>query len=168
MAYVTTPTDDRVALRTMAERRRRVVRSVLTVVFVTLVMVVLSVLNRDRAAISSCEDRMRYAVRVLQENHKQWLKDPARFPLDVIRDRLGDAWNSGVFENSRFTEQAAFMGSVGVCCCERPHGRLFRPGLRHLIVFKVREETYQFLTLEEGEFARQADGLGLGGALIQP
>jgi hypothetical protein len=151
----------------MAERRRRVVRSVLTVLFISLVMVVLSALNRDRAAIDSCEQRMRYAVRVLQDNHKQWLQAPSTFPLDIIRDRLGDAWNGSVFENSRFTEQAAFMVSVGVCCCERPHGRLFRPGLRHVVVYRVREETYDLLTLEEGEFARRADGLGLGGALLE-
>jgi hypothetical protein len=152
----------------MAERRRRVVRSVLTVGFISLVMVVLSAMNRDREAIDSCEQRMHYAMRVLQDNHKQWLQDPSVFPLVIIRNRLGDAWNAGVFENLRFTEQTAFMGSVGVCCCERPHGRLFRPGLRHMIVYRVRGETYDLVTLEESEFARQADGLGLRGVLLQP
>jgi hypothetical protein len=158
--------DERIVRRTMIERRRRVLRSVAAVAFVSLVMIVLAAMNRDREAIDSCEQRMRHAVRMLQDNHKQWLKDPARFPLDIVRDRLGEAWNWSVFENTRFTEQAAYLSAVGVCCCERPHGRLFRPGLRRAIVYHVRDETYSVRTLTESEFAKQADALGLGGVLL--
>ncbi len=158
--------DERILRRTLSERRRRVLRSVATVAFVSLVMTVLAALNRDREAIDSCEQRMRHAVRILQDNHKDWLKNTTRFPLDIVRDRLGEAWNWNVFENTRFTEQAAYLAAVGVCCCERPHGRLFRPGLRHAIVYRVRDETYEPRTLTESEFAQQADALGLGGVLL--
>jgi hypothetical protein len=154
-------TSDRVALRTLGERRRRVLRNVLFVVVVSLVMLVLTVANRDQQAIDGCKERMEYAVKTLREHHREWLRDPQKFALPLIEAHLGDTWRYHVLDNWRFTEQAAFAREVGVCCCERPHSPLFLAAGRHVIIYHVAEQEYELKWMTEREFARRAEELGL-------
>ena len=151
---------ERVARRTMAQRRRRVIRSVLTVVLVTLVMLLLSVLSRDEQAVWGCRERMELALKTFQQHHQEWMRDPLKFPLPSIEAQLGDIWRDHVLDNWHFTEQAAFAREVGVCCCERSHSRLFRPSGRHVILFNVPEQKYELKWMDESEFARRAKELG--------
>jgi hypothetical protein len=149
-----------VALRIMAQRRRRVIRGVLTVILGTLVILVLSILNRDQQALDACRARMEDALKTFQEHHQDWLRDPLKFPLPSIEARLGDEWRDHVLDNWRFTEQAAYSREVGVCCCERPHTRLFRPAGRYVILFNVPAQKYELKWMHESEFARRAAELG--------
>lgn len=152
---------DRVALRTLGERRRRVLRRVLFVVVVSLVMLVITIANRDQQSIDSCKKRMEYAVSALREHHSDWLRDPQKFPLRLIAEQMGDVWRDHVLDNWRFSEQAAFAREVGVCCCERPHNPLFLPPGRHLIIYHVAKREYELKWMTEREFARRAEELGL-------
>ncbi len=152
---------ERVALRTMVQRRRRVLRSVLAVVLGALVLLVLSILNRDAQALEACRQRMEQALKTFQQHHQEWLRDPLKFPLPSVEAQLGDVWREHVLDNWRFTEQAAYAHEVGVCCCEQPHSRLFRPAGRYVILFNVPEQKYELKWMDEPEFARRAVELGL-------
>lgn len=156
-----TATSGAIASRVMMQRRRRVIRSALTVLGVTVVMLVLTIMNRDQQAVESCRHRMETAQETLQEQHQEWLRDPQKFPLRAVAAQLGDVWREHVLDNWRFSEQAAFARRVGVCCCERPHSRLFRPAGRHVIIFHGGEHRYELIWMNEGEFAEQAEQLGL-------
>ena len=151
---------ERAARRTLAQRRRRVLRSALTVIAIMLVMLVLTVLNRDEQALHACRERMEQALQTFQKHHEEWLRDPLKFPLPSVEAQLGDVWRDHVLDNWRYTEQAATTNEVGVCCCERPHSRLFRPSGRHVIVFNVPQQKYELRWMNEDEFIRRADELG--------
>lgn len=152
---------ERVARRTLVERRRRVLRRVLFVVAVTLVMVVITVANRDQQSIDACKQRMEYAVKALREHHSEWLRDPQKFSLPLLEAQLGDAWRDHVLDNWRFTEEAAFAREVGVCCCERPHSPMFLPAGRYVIIYHVAAQQYELKWMTEREFAEHAEELGL-------
>jgi hypothetical protein len=152
---------ERVALRTLGERRRRVLRSLLFVVAIMLVVIVVTVANRDQQAIDGCKRQMEYAVATLRADHSEWLRDPQKFPLPRIADHLGDGWREHVLDNWRFTEQAAFAREVGVCCCERAHSPLFLAPGRQVIIYHVGKQEYELKWMTEGEFARRAEELGL-------
>ena len=151
---------ERVARRTLAQRRRRVLASALTVILITLVMLLLTILNRDEQAVRACRERMEQALVTFQQHHEEWLRDPLKFPLPSVEAQLGDVWREHVLDNWRYTEQAAAADDVGVCCCERPHSRLFRPSGRHVIVFNVPGQKYGLRWMDEDDFVRRADELG--------
>jgi hypothetical protein len=152
---------ERVTMRTLGERRRRVLRSVLFVVVVMLVMLVLTLANRDQQSIDACKKRMEYAVATLRDHHGEFLRDPQKFPLPLIARHFGDAWRDHVLDNWRFSEQAAFAREVGVCCCERPHSPLFLAPGRHVIIYHVDTQQYELKWMTEREFAKRAEALGL-------
>jgi len=151
----------RVLLQALRRRRRRVLWRVAVFVGLTLLMVVLSVVNRDREAIQTCRTRMETAARVLRSHHADWLRDPQKFPLPAIASELGDVWRLHVLENWRFTEHAAFAREVGVCCCERPHNRLFLPAGRHVIIYNVSQQEYYVRWMDAADLAQRAEELGL-------
>ena len=151
---------EHVARRAMIQRRRRVLRSIFTIVAVTLVILLLTVLNRDEQAVQGCRERMEQAVKTLQQHHTEWLRDPQKFPLPSIGAQLGDVWRDHVLDNWRFTEQAAFAREVGVCCCEQPHSRLFQASGRYVIIYHVAQQKYELVWMNELEYQRRAEELG--------
>jgi hypothetical protein len=151
---------ERVARRTLAQRRRRVLRSALIFIVITLVMLVLSILARDEQAVRACRERMEQALVTFQQHHEEWLRNPLKFPLPSVEAQLGDVWRDHVLDNWRYTEQAAIADEVGVCCCERPHSRLFRPSGRYVIVFNVPRQKYELHWLNEEDFLKRANELG--------
>ncbi len=168
VAAGSTPAGQRVAHETLVQRRRRVIRSVLAVLAMTVVMVLLSLAGRDQQSIESCRQRMEAAVKILQESHGEWLRDPLKFPLPSIADRLGDVWREHVLDNWFYTEQAASKREVGVCCCERPHHRMFMSDGRYVIIFDVRRQRYELQWMDESRFAQRAEELGLHARRVRP
>jgi len=156
-----TETSERVAMRTLNERRRRVVRSVVAVVAVMIAMVILSIMNRDAASIRSCEERMEYARDVLQSRLDKGQPDPTEMPVSGDASEVAIRLRNHVHFNAFYGEQKASATHVGVCCCRRPHSRLFRDGIRHVVVFDAERDRYELLRLTEADFARQAESLRL-------
>lgn len=147
--------------RTFGERRRRVWRGLFVTFAATVLVVALSISNRSQQAITSCRERMEYAVRLLQERYTESLRDPSRFPLREIAEQFGSPWRDHVLENWRYTEQAASVREVGVCCCEQPHARPFGRDGRHVILFNVKQQRFELVWLDEEPFQRRAEALGL-------
>jgi len=150
---------DEAALRTLGQRRRRVWRSVLLVGALIVVMVTLSVMNRDQQAIDSCRERMEYAVREFQRQFDERGVSPAVLPLPQDTPDAAARMREHVLYNYLYTESA--LTEVGVCCCRYPHSRLFQPAGRHVITFNVKEGRYLLRWVREEEFRQQADDLGL-------
>lgn len=159
---------ERAEQRTIGKRRRRVIRSVFTVVVVTLAMVFLSALNRSVVDIRSCRERMQYAVDRFQERYDFGDRRTVAFPLpdsaadDPDSERRAQRLRAHVYYNpSPSDSRAGAWGEIGVCCCRRPHNRLFRPAGRHVILFNFKQVRYELRWMEEDEFAREAPRLNL-------
>lgn len=161
------PTAGQVALRTLRERRRRVLRSVLIIAGVSLVMVAVVVMNRDEASIRSCAERMEAARQVFQTLQDQGLPPPPTLPLPTEgvdadeRRRLVQELQSHVYYDALFNHRRGTSHEIGVCCCREPHARLIGPDGRHVLVFDTETGKYAVLWLRETEFARRAGELGL-------
>jgi hypothetical protein len=156
---VPTAASERAELRTVGQRRRRVLRRVLLVAVLALAMLVLTVVNREQQAIDSCRERMEYALKVFQERYDQGLPSPTELPLPSESGEVGRRLREHVLYNWFYTESA--RAEVGVCCCQHAHTPLFFPDGRHVIIFNVRQGRYELRWMEEDEFARRADDLGL-------
>lgn len=155
------------ALRTMRERRRRVWRNVLAVVVVTAGIGVLTILNRDAAAIRSCRKRMEFAALRFQELRDKGLPSEPVLPLPEDVDGAAESrkrimeLRDHVHYNVFYADRATFTREVGVCCCLRPHSRLFRSSGRHVIILDVDRGVHSVVWMDEAEFARRAEQLGL-------
>lgn len=145
----------RVSLRVMARRRRHVLRNGLVVLVVTAVMVVLSLANRDWQDVRRCRENLDYAVGEFRRTIDSRLL-PRAFPQrPETRSAPGVHYHyqplSVVLDMKR--------GTVGICCCARPH-RLFldRDG-RHVVTYDGKDFAVRWVT--EREFADRAATLGL-------
>jgi len=161
------PTAGPVELRTLRERSRRVLRSVLMIVAVSLVMVAVVVINRDEANIRSCAQRMEAARQVFQTLQDQGLPPPPTLPLPtegVDADehrRLVQELQSHVYYDGLFDHRPGTSHDVGVCCCRQPHARLIGPDGRHVLILDTETGKYAVLWLRDTEFARRAGEFGL-------
>jgi hypothetical protein len=70
-------------------------------------------------------------------------------------------WSEHVYVNWRYADDAATSGKAGFCMCQAPHVRLFEADGRNVIVYDAAQGRYTLLWLEEPEFTRRADELGL-------
>lgn len=152
---------DRATLRAMGERRRRVLRSAIVVISIMLAIAVLSTINRDQQAVTSCRERMESAVGLLQEHATKGLRGRAGSPRSMLRTELGQRWRDHVFHNEMFNRQKIFRQKVGVCCCKQPHSSLLWAPGRYVIIYDAQSQKHQLLWLEEKEFDRRANELGL-------
>lgn len=148
-----------VAWRTLFERRRRVWRSVLLVLILSLAMIVLSIVNRDQQEVDGCRQRMEYAVAEFQRQYDEKGLSPTAVPLPEGTGELADRLRAHIHYNWFYTESP--HEEVGVCCCRHPHTRLFLPAGRHVITFSVRQRKYKLTWMNEDEFVRRAEALGL-------
>lgn len=165
--------DERAALRTIRERRRRVWRSALLVVLVTLGMVVLLAVNRDEQDIRACGRRMERTRQELQRlrdaGQRLPLADPEKLAELVVAGmseddearRQDSHVRTHTHYNVLFSARAGLAPEIGVCCCRRPHSRLLRPPGRHVIVFGAARGVFELRWMDEAEFARRAAALEL-------
>ncbi len=151
----------RVERRTLGERRRRVWRNVLFVIAVTVVMLVLSLMNRDEQAIRGCRERLERVLQVFQKLHDSGDPPPALLPLPQEGDRVSEEVRSHMHYNVLYSERILFSREVGVCCCLQPHARLFQPSGRHVIILDTQRGKYELRWMDETEFERRAAELGL-------
>ncbi len=163
--YTDVITSDRVARRTIAERRRRVLRNVATVFVITVLMVVLLVMSRDQQAINSCHGRMAFATAALQDMLGAGAVSPAELPLS---DRGGDPnpqsaprANTHYFYDAFHSSRGEVGREIGVACCRFAHSQLFRPNGRYVLSYDGAARKYQYRWMSEVEFARLAPELGL-------
>lgn len=157
---------ERVQRDTLKRRRRRVIRSSLTVVVITAVLILLSVINRNRQAIDGCRERMQAAATLLEEQYQRGDLRPGRLSLahvkgDPAQERRLERWRNHVILNYRFSELASASREVGVCCCKRPHDRLFGPRGRHVMIFSVEKGAFTVRWFEEAALQARSDELGL-------
>lgn len=159
----------RAASRTLRERRRRVWRSALTVVIVTAGMVILLIINRDNQTIRSCRERMEYALQELERLREEEGRAPRELPVAGESGLADDGatpaqqMRAHVYYNMlyAYSMEIGYGREIGVCCCKRPHTRLFLPNGRHVIVFNVERETFELHWMDEADFARRSEELGL-------
>lgn len=159
--------EDRAALRTLRERRRRVWRSMAGVLVITLGMLVLLVINRDNQAIRSCRSRMEFARAELQRLHDDGSLPPRVLPWPAPVEGVRGQSRARVtasghvhydpFHSTRF----GAASRVGVCCCKKPHTRLFFSDGRHVVIYDVQQGQYELQWMDEARFAQEAEGLGL-------
>jgi hypothetical protein len=147
----------------MRVRRRRVLRSVVTILLTSALLVVLTVLLRDQQSLDSCLERMRAVQREFQQ-----LRDAGQAPprdllatVDVDED-VRKSVRDHVFYNWFFTESP--RAEVGVCCCRYPHDRIFRAAGRHVLVYVPGQRRYELRWMDEDEFLRRSE-LGLSRGL---
>jgi hypothetical protein len=169
-------TSERVGLRTLRERRWRVYRGVFMLVLSTAIVVALTVLNRDEAAIRACDARMRFACDAFQAMRDskapvpasllELRPDPSR-PVDredhATNDLLTQLWTEAYY-NALFDLRCDSGREVGVCCCQAPHARLIGASGRYVVVYDPVRRRFAQRWLDEDAFQRQADQLGLSGA----
>lgn len=158
---------ERVAKRTVRERRGRVLRSALLFGLVTAGMALVLVVNRDNQQIRSCAARMEYAVGELQRMYDEDTRVPLQLPVPPevatstdTRVQAPDR-RSHVHYDAFFTARLGRAPQMGVCCCVRPHTRLMLPNGRHVITFDAAQGKYAVQWMDEAEFVRRQDELGL-------
>jgi hypothetical protein len=158
------------ALLTLRQRRRRVWRSILLIGVTTLVLVGLSVQNRDEVAIRACFKRMEVASQILQDRYDRGLPFPSRLPMpddpenskqrrDYILRLRSHAYYNVLHNPGRAG------GIDGVCCCRWPHTRLVGASGRHVVLFNAETHQYEVRWMNESEFAARAAAYGLDEAL---
>jgi len=162
-----TELSDRAALRTVRERRGRIIRTVLKVAGVVVAMALLLILNRDNQSARGCRTRMEALAERLQvlersdddnDNPVQLLlRDPHRMPDESqdVRSQLGH-----VHINTFYHVLAASRGQAGVCYCRESHERILLPSGRNVLLFDAADKSYKVVWMEETEFRAQAEGLG--------
>jgi hypothetical protein len=150
-------TTDRIALRTLAQRRRRVIRGILLFLVVSFAVVVMSAMNRDQQALDSCRERIEYAAREFQKVHDARRSPPSELPLPSAAPRAHYLYN-WLFTNSSQPE-------AGVACCDGPHARFWGEPIRMVIILDTRAGQYRAVRMTEDEFRRRARELGLEGGL---
>jgi hypothetical protein len=163
--YDSTELSDRAALRTIRERRSRIIRTVLKVAAVVVAMALLLILNRDNQSARGCRARMEALaarLRALEQSEEDspvglLLRDPREMPDESpdVRSQLGH-----VYANTFYHAQAASRGQAGVCCCREAHERILLPSGRHVLLYDASDGSYSVVWMEEPEFRMRADELG--------
>jgi len=157
----------RVALETLRQRRRQVLRSVLMIVAISVLMVLVVLWNRDEAVVRSCAARMAALRDEFQRRHDQGLLPPPVLPVpsegaDVAAHRrLVLELQHHVYYEALFSRSGSARREVGVCCCHVPHDRLIGPTGRHVLVFDTQTGRYTVEWVRESDFPRRAAELGL-------
>lgn len=153
--------------RALRRRQWRVWRSIALFVVVTLAMIVLSIMNRDEAAIRSCETRMEVAAEALQAMYDRGRPIPPTLPLPEDAGPNGERQQrviqlrGHVYFNVFHSPHTNPARNVGVCCCRWPHTRLVGQSGRHVIVFDPNQQRYIVRWFDETEFEQLAPELGL-------
>jgi hypothetical protein len=168
---------DRVALRTMAQRRRRVWRNIILMVVTSGLVLLLSVIGRDeqslRGPIQDSYEELEYARAELQDAFDRGGLAPPRLPLPPRGELPPDASPA---QRERFEEEQLdrllrytynqahrWQGQperpAFVCYNQGPLDLFLREDRRHLILFDGTQYTLE--TLTESAFRQRAAALGV-------
>lgn len=132
-------------------RRRRLIANVLFVTLMTVVMVYLSVWQRDNQSERNCRHRLQFAATALRR-----LPPGKPWPLALPQAEENQTNNRLHYDYRPLNDQ--LLGSitpVGVCACRRPHRLLLRePGL-HVLLYDGRN--YEIRWLSVPEYLRSAE-----------
>lgn len=157
----------RIQLRTLRRRRWRVVRSMLLLLVSFGVIVILTNLSRDEAAIRTCAMRMDAAREALQQRFDVGLPPAPQLPLpapDVdggrARQLVEELRGSVDYNVLDPLQQRRGVPEIGIVCDRSPHTRLIGATGRYVIVFDTQARRYLLRWMDEGDFTRHALELG--------
>jgi hypothetical protein len=154
--------DDRVALRAMYARRRRIWQRLTLVVVVTSVMVYLASSHRDAQGLRRAQAQAELMCEALRLAFAQTHTLPRRFPkFGDDRDKLGALYQFNIL----YPDQLRTTSPVGVFCSARPVSLLLKADGRFVATYDGRE--FRVSWMEEPEFQRRARSLGFA-SLAQP
>lgn len=169
-------TADELARQTVAQRRRRVWFNLMLFLVVTAGMVVLSMAQRDHAAlrgtIADCRKRLEFVrdeLQTLFDRTGQLAPDELPLPELAASGQDADKTKGSLDDEEFFTlrthyiynaryAQASKRQLVGVCCCEQAHDLYLQRDRRHVLLFNGKR--YEVLWMSETEFRRRAHELG--------
>ncbi|MCG3126557.1 MAG: hypothetical protein CHACPFDD_01404 [Phycisphaerae bacterium] len=145
---------ERAMLHVMSLRRRRVLRTVLTLLGILVVMVLITMATRDAQNVSLCRVQVDFAVdafnRLGSGDLPLLLPKSAAGPASVRDHFAYTPTNAALIEKIR---------PVAVCVCAQPHPLFLRAQGRHLILFDGQRYSAEWVT--ESELQGRAERLGL-------
>jgi hypothetical protein len=146
----------KVSLRTLLERRRRIWRRLLLMIVVTVTIIVLALVQRDTQRIRYHAGEMERIAEALRGAMEQ--KGAAPEVLSLARSDSEVA--TRYLFNVNYRQHAERRGRSAVCAMREPVPLLLRPNRRYVILFDGRQFSVRWMT--EAEFATQSEPLGLG------
>ena len=147
----------RVRERTLAERKRRIWRNALIFVAVTIAMVYVALIERDRQAVRNATDLGRRLAAALQQDMDQSERLPVRVPDLGQRYRLA---LSQFMTNPIYTSQYPTVNPVAVMYTKQPVSLYFRPPGR--VVVLLEQKQFRSEWIDETVFRERRAALGLG------
>lgn len=151
---------DRVSLRLMQEKKRRVWRSLLLVVVVTGAIVYLSLLQRDAQSRRGAERESRQIAAAFERMRQATGALPERVP--PLERRSADTWKAYYF-NPAYTRRAERGETTGVVCPRSDLRMYLGPSGRYVVLFRNGAFESQWMPAEE--FRQSAARLGFGPVL---
>jgi hypothetical protein len=147
----------RVRERTLAERKRRIWRNALIFVAVTIAMVYIALVERDRQAVRNNTDIGRRLATALQQDLDQSKRLPVRVPDLGQRYRVA---LSRFMTNPIYSSQYPTVNPVAVLYTKQPVSLYFRPPGR--VVVLLEQNQFRSEWLDEAVFRERRAALGLG------
>jgi hypothetical protein len=162
-------------LHMLKRRRRRVWLNTVGIVLITLLMVLLSVAERDRQSLRGsvlrCQKDLEYAREVLQAGFDAGRPAPAKMPLPAVQippdltpkererfDQQREDWRRHYLYRAGHRGQVRVGKPVVVCQDEHMHDLYINPDQLHVILFDG--QTYELKTLHKDDLAQMADTPG--------
>jgi len=148
---------ERVRVRTLRTRRRRLWRTGITFLVVAGGMTVLALANRDAQMLREARADAEYAAQRMQAEYEKTRRVPRTIPgrderAGRIRSRY--TFNPPVL----YALRAARTGPLGACCQTRPMRFFFRDDSRFVVLFDG--QTFAAHHLSEDDFQARASRLG--------
>ncbi|MFO0840522.1 MAG: hypothetical protein U1D55_18600 [Phycisphaerae bacterium] len=166
LTAITTPPLDaspeqRAGLRTMTQRRSRVIRSLVTVTIVTIGMLVLALAQRDQQAIRQCRAQVDRTIARLRHDQA------AGHVPTTLHDPSTDDPNAPdhFAYNPLYAQLRRNTPLVGVACCAEPHQLYLRSAGRHLIVFDGKDFRSEWV--REDQLAARLETLAFSRFLLR-
>lgn len=147
----------RVRERTRAERKRRIWRNGLFFVAVTIVMLYIALLERDRQAVRNASDIGQRLAQALQDQMQKDGQLPSRVPDLGPRYRLAAAQ---FIPNAMYAAQSATLSPVAVMHTKQPISLYCRAAGRVVVLFENR--AFRSEWMDERVFRERRAALGLG------
>ena len=147
----------RVRQRTLTERKRRIWRNALIFIAVTIAMLYVALVERDRQAVRNATDIGRRLAAALQQDMDQTSRLPSRVP------ELGQPYRSALAQfmtNPIYTSQYPTLNPVAVMYTKQPVSLYFRPPGRVVVLLEQKQFRSQWF--DETDFRQRRAALGLG------
>lgn len=146
----------KVSLRTLLERRRRIWRRLLLMIVVTVTIIVLALAQRDTQRIRYHAEEMARIAEALRGSLEQTGVAPEVLSLARRDSEIARKYRFNV----NYRQHAERRGRSAVCAMTEPVRLFLRQSRRYLILFDGREFSVRWMT--EEQFLEQSEPLGLG------